>query len=291
MAGTLTAELEAPVRIELVEIVQVSRRAFRDAAADLVLSPLVSPSGAGAGEGLIALEPPLALALVDRALGGSATDLPDRKTLTPVELTLLDGVLRRSVESFFGPAHFAANGRFRMAEPAAARDAAAIDAEGSALGVQILLSVGGAVPPGEIRAFLPDPPFRESIGIVSQSGIPGPEEKRKLLGSVMKLKIPLTILLGHARCGAEEVSSLEPGDVIALETPRDAPVVVRIGEKPRLMARFGRKDGRFAVKIGRWLGAKPAGPAPGPAPGTNPKAAAPQEPAASPTPQATKRPE
>lgn len=276
MEDAMAAELACAVRVELVEEVQVSRRAFRDATEDLVTTTLASP----AATGLLAVEPALALAIVDRTLGGSATDVPDRKSLTPVEKLLLEGVLRRAVEGLFDDKAFAPAGRFRVAakEVAPASAAAVADSDARAIGVQFLFSVGGSLPSGEIRVFVPEPPLREAVGITSPSGAPGSEEKRRLNAFVQRLSIPISIVLGRARCGVQEIAALEPGDVIALDAPRDAPVVVRVGEKPRLTARLGRKDGQFAVKIGRWLGAKPAPPPPGAAPGPPPPPARPAAP-------------
>lgn len=281
MEDAIAAELGCPVRVVLVEEVQVSRRAFRDATEDLVTAPLAAP----AATGLLAVDPSLALAIVDRMLGGTAADIPDRKSLTSVERLLLDGVLRRAVEGLFNDKAFSPAGRFRLARPDAESDDAAAapgDADSPATGAQFLFSVGGALPPGEIRVFVPEPPLRESVGISVSPGAPGPEEKKRITSTLLKISIPISIVLGRARCGVDEIAMLEPGDVIALEPPRDAPVVVRIGEKPRLMARLGRKDGHFAVKIGRWLGAKP-GPPPQQQNPPPPPAARPAVPATMPT--------
>ena len=268
MEDALAADLETPIRVELVEVVPVSRRAFRDASSDLVIAPLVAPGA----EALLALEASLALAIVDRTLGGSAADVPDRKALTPVERTLIDGILRRAVEGLFSEASFPPSGRFRVAESGARNGSEPAEAEAPATGVQFLFSVGGSLPPGEIRLFVPDPPLREGAGIVSPGGAPSAEEKRRIESALLKIPVRMTVQLGRARCGVEEVAGLAPGDVIALEAPREAPVVLRIGEKARLTARFGRQSGHFAVKIGRWLAAPKAPPA---APAAKPAAAPP----------------
>ncbi len=253
MQAAMSAALKSTVRIELVEVIPVSERAFLDATAGFVRVPLAIP-GAGGARAHVALEPVLALALVDRALSCGEPEIPERKTLTPVEEEILDGFLRRGLEAFFDSPAFTAAGRFRVAGPDAKKAEAEPEDE-AAHGVHFLLSVGGAVPPGELRGFLPDPPARQALSI-GKARTATPDDRRRLQAAIQRVPIAISVVVGRASCGVDEISALEAGDVIALDSGPAGAVEVRMGRSARFSARIGRQGRHLAVRINQVIGPK-----------------------------------
>ena len=76
------------------------------------------------------------------------------------------------------------------------------------------------------------------------------EEMRSWLnGSVMQVKMPMAMELGHTVLSLADVYALQPGNVIQLDERKDAHIDVRVGNQVRFKARPGTMNGHMAVEI------------------------------------------
>src|SRR5262249_10732572 len=148
---------------------------------------------------------------------------------TSVEEVLLGSVLKKGVDAFFDPAHFAMKSRFRLASSRSA-PAEPPPAE-TPFGVHFLMTAGGCVPPTEIRAFIPDQPLRGALGIGPMAPRNPADDKRRLQELLLRVPLPISVVLGRVPLHVEQIGSLEPGDVVTLEKRRGSPVELCVAQK------------------------------------------------------------
>jgi flagellar motor switch protein FliM len=100
--------------------------------------------------------------------------------------------------------------------------------------------------------MLPDvqlTPLREAL---ASDGGKAPARKQEAWGPALsaalhEVEIEIRAVLGQARISLRELVSLAPGDIIPIETPQDATLLV--GDVPLRHGRFGVSQGRNALKI------------------------------------------
>lgn len=64
-----------------------------------------------------------------------------------------------------------------------------------------------------------------------------------------KIGVPLSATLGSTTLSPDEINSLEPGDVIALDTSIKSPIVVQLGEHLRLLSQAGHVKAKNAIRL------------------------------------------
>ena len=67
--------------------------------------------------------------------------------------------------------------------------------------------------------------------------------------SLDKTKIPLYIQVARGRLALNDIADLQIGDVIKLETQKNDPAVVFVGDKPKFLALPGMQGEKRAVQI------------------------------------------
>ncbi|MDY6427874.1 MAG: FliM/FliN family flagellar motor switch protein, partial [Synergistales bacterium] len=80
-----------------------------------------------------------------------------------------------------------------------------------------------------------------------------PEMKTWLNNSMMQVKMPLAMELGHTVLSLNDVYALQTGDVIKLDELKDSQIDVRVGNQVRFKARPGTLNGHMAVELTKVL--------------------------------------
>ena len=75
------------------------------------------------------------------------------------------------------------------------------------------------------------------------------EVRNWLNASVMQVKMPMAMELGHTILSLADVYALQPGDVIKLDELKDSHIDVRVGNQVRFKARPGTLNGHMAVEL------------------------------------------
>ncbi len=213
------------------------------------------------GEVLVELGVPLALVLVDRALGGLGVPVPIRRP-TELETRLLAEVVRYGTEAFretFAPL---------------------LEVEPEVLGVETNPSFVQVVPPSETTLLL-----SYTVSVSTESAIEGlltvcyphptlqpvmdrlqrhvvtdpaeaeerpPDREEAVASHLGEATVPISVQLSPTRVDAAELAALAPGDVLRTSHRIEAPVRVLVGGVDVLAGYLGRRGRRVGVRIVGW---------------------------------------
>jgi flagellar motor switch protein FliM len=73
--------------------------------------------------------------------------------------------------------------------------------------------------------------------------------RRRVMDSLLKVPMPLSVSLGEAKIKGRELMSLKPGDIISLDKTISEPLVVSIAGRPMFQGRPGRIKDRLYLKV------------------------------------------
>jgi flagellar motor switch protein FliM len=231
--GSVVGALERPVSLQLFD-----------------LAPL-------RGQGLLVVTPALIEMLLQVFFGGEPgrkTRLPARE-LSPIEQRVVERLGARVLEdlrSAWQPTEAIActlvasetNPQFAAicgAEELVVAVGLRVHLEGGGQGTLLLCVPNAALDP--IRARLQ----RLALG---GGGRGVPETWRaRMEAALAEIAVEVSAELGGRRLALSEVLALRTGDLLALETGREGPVVLRVAGKPRFLGAPGVANGKNAVRI------------------------------------------
>lgn len=214
------------------------------------------------GSGVLELSPPLALALVERLLGGPADKPLKPRSITPIEQAVLRGLVEHMFSELSAAWRSVAECTFRYNRFESEPDFVQI-----APASEIVLVVSFDVSIG-LNAFVmnlcfPTFALEEVIARLSTELLaarhPGRRREREsesariLQQHLLAIELLLTAELGKATITVRDLLNLNVGDVIKLETRITDELIVLLDGKPRFAARPGRVDTKKAVRITRQL--------------------------------------
>jgi flagellar motor switch protein FliM len=229
--GRVTARLTPPVCLQL----------FR-------LAPL-------RGQGMLLLTPPLAAALLHTAFGGAPgrmTALAERE-FSAIEQRVLERFgtqVLQDLQEAWRPIVALELGALRW-EPNPLF-AAIVPASDVVLLLDVRVEVG-ETPDALVSVVIPDAaldPIRPRLQVSGPEGESAAgvwrERIAELLGGA---ELELAAELGTRRMRLREVLALRAGDVLALGTGREGPVLVRVEGRPRFLGTPGMSGGSNAVRV------------------------------------------
>jgi flagellar motor switch protein FliM len=73
--------------------------------------------------------------------------------------------------------------------------------------------------------------------------------RRRVMDSLLKVPMPVSVSLGEAKIKGRELMSLQPGDIISLDKSVSDPLAVSIAGRPMFLGRPGRIKDRLYVKV------------------------------------------
>lgn len=262
-ARVLVRHARTVASLRVVGIRELDTRAYLARLPDPAVV-VVARLGPGEARLLLGLDGALVTALVERALGGPGTGAggAEHRPLTEIEASVIRRVAGELLP-LYGRAWSAAlslHPRFvRLAADPRSLEVFLPDQRWVV--TDLAGRVGRAI--GRVTVALPRSllaPALEKLaapgdfrgrGAAGAGGLPRLDRQRlaAVRERVARTPVPVSVLLGEATLTVHELLGLTVGDVIRLDRPAGAPVVVRVGERARFLACPGLLGGRVAVEI------------------------------------------
>jgi flagellar motor switch protein FliM len=251
-ASSLSAYLRAFVFVNLSSIEQVSYSAFIHSLTD---PTLFASLGMRPLDGNIALElnPSLVFPMIDMILGGEGRPLSDNRTLTEIELNIIEGVIKlvmRDLKDAWQPVielEFFLEGKgtktqmFQIVSPGE-----------TVIAVHLELKIGdnsgmmNLCIPSRILKMLRNR-FDQQWHMHRQKS-PGSEVER--ISNLMKpVSIPLTGEIRSSRVTMDDLLKISVGDVIELNERISDPVLLCVGGVPKFIGRIIQRRGKKAFEV------------------------------------------
>jgi flagellar motor switch protein FliM len=191
----------------------------------------------------------LAWALVSRQLGSTDDPTPTTRGLSEIERQLWLAAVEPLLAAY-------ANGW-----PVELRVRAALEADPTLLPADepvfaAVYAVTASGLDGRLAVLLRLPAWRAALAPLDA---PPPAEpvRHELLDAISDVQVPALVLLGSTTVTIRDMLALQPGDIICLDQPADAPLEVRINAQPRLTGRASLEHNRYVITVDTIL---PGGP-------------------------------
>lgn len=212
------------------------------------------------GEAIFELNTEVALAMVERLLGGQGRVTSDRtRELTDIEQTVLTRILARGLTSFRDAWHNVAEVEARLERLEMNPQFTQIVAPNQMV-VIVTLTMKVGDEQGFINVCLPDSLLEPVIPKLSAhlwfaTGQKATAETVEALRRrVERMRIELMAIVGTANVRFGDLLALEEGDVIQLDSAVADPIPVFVGSKVKFLARPGVRGSRVALQIVRSAG-------------------------------------
>ena len=254
LTGALSQGLRAPIEANVLGVKALNYGSF----ASLLPVPTyvniftIQPF---ACRGLLTMDVPFCLALVDRLLGGQGHAVDKPRHLTAIELAVLDWPVRLILEQLQRCWHCATDVRF-ISESRRMDLSLAQIMHASETMLRVSFALGGEIGSGEAHFCVPFAALEQAMAfnrIRDESfGVPGGQSEQVALrarDNIRKVNITLAAELGHASLTLEEVLKLKPGQVVKLNTKANKPIPVNVGQKSKFYAVPGLSARSLAIKI------------------------------------------
>ncbi|MFA6170696.1 MAG: FliM/FliN family flagellar motor switch protein [Candidatus Margulisiibacteriota bacterium] len=105
-------------------------------------------------------------------------------------------------------------------------------------------------PTGRIIFGYQAPTAKQLVKLYESQDYQKPLNIERLPNAILrKISVPLSATLGSTTLSPDEINSLEPGDVIALDTSIKSPIVLQLGEHLRLLSQAGHVKAKNAIRL------------------------------------------
>lgn len=257
VSASLSAYLRTVTDISIVSVEQLTYAEFLMSLPDptafyaLGLAPVD-------GVGALELNPALAFTMIDRILGGTGKGVQLTRALTEIEQNVVDGIIKLVLENLSDSWKSIHEVQFRISGRETRPQMLQVAAPNETV-LLLVFDVRIGEARGMLNFCLPAATI-EAFGDVFSQGWyrsrrePSAYQRAVLLGSLSRVKVPVTALLEVSMTG-REVVQLKPGDVLSLGRPVTHPVKVRVGSTTKYAGRLVRHGSRVAVAVTEGPGA------------------------------------
>jgi len=257
-ARQMTTVLSTLIRsIVSAEIASVEQLAYEE-----FVNYMVQPTVIGLiemhpfeGSMLIEINPALVFTIIDRMLGGRGTFIGTVRELTDIEKTVVERVIMRILELLEDSWSTVVDVRFRF-ESMESNPFFVQICSPSDMVLVVIMKLRVSDVEGMVSLCFPYfliEPIMDRLSsqqwFASTSHKADPEMKTWLNNSMLQVKMPLAMELGHTVLSLNDVYALQTGDVIKLDELKDAEIDVRVGNQIRFKARPGTQNGHMAVEL------------------------------------------
>jgi flagellar motor switch protein FliM len=208
------------------------------------------------GTGLIVLDIPLAIAIVEKLLGGAGVAQESVGPLTEVELALLGEVLQRAVGDLAEALTLLVE-----TQPVVARQESRLQLIRASAARSLLIALEFDVrmkeAAGHLRIAIPAPGLLTRLEAFSGSSAPtvSVADTGRLGGCALET----SVRFNETVLASRRVVELEPGDVVVLDHRIDEPLTLFVGHVPYLSVLAGRRGPQKAFAVVGPPGKKGAG--------------------------------
>ncbi|MBQ7220081.1 MAG: flagellar motor switch protein FliM [Synergistaceae bacterium] len=211
------------------------------------------------GSMLIEINPALVFTMIDRMLGGKGTFTGNVRELTDIEKTVIERVIMRILELLEDSWSTVVDVRFRF-ESMESNPFFVQICSPSDMVLVVIMKLRVSDVEGMVSLCFPYfliEPIMDRLSsqqwFASTSHKADDEIRGWLNNSVMQVKMPLAMELGHTVLSLSDVYALQVGDVIKLDELKDSEIDVRVGNQIRFKARPGTLNGHMAVELTKVL--------------------------------------
>ena len=201
-------------------------------------------------QGMVEITPSIAFPIINCLLGGSSDDLfIPRRPLTAIERRLLARIVERACASLARAWPTPESPRFTPVEPSVSQSAICnlpfgpeLTAEGrSAMLLAVSFELGLDRQAGTMRIAL-------AVDLLPPLASPLRPATAAPAGAS---PLEVTAALDETTIAAGDLARLAPGDILAIDTPIDGEVIIRVAGIPKFVGRLGACNGHRAVTITR----------------------------------------
>lgn len=206
-------------------------------------------------KGLLTMDIPLVLAIVDRVVGGPGLALEQIRPLTELEQRIIDRPTRMALEILSKSWQPVANAEFAFEERRMDPKMLQI-APASEVALRIIFAVGGQIGSGEmifslpfsaLDKMMPREQMRERFHRADQDA--SPEEKKALGERLKAAPVTVTAVLGRTELTLKQLAELRVDHVLPLNRRVTAPLDVLVQGVPKFKARPGRVGRTLSVQV------------------------------------------
>lgn len=257
-ARQMTTVLSTLIRsIVSAEIASVEQLAYEE-----FVNYMVQPTVIGMiemhpfeGSMLMEINPSLVFTIIDRMLGGRGTFSGNIRELTDIEKTVIERVIMRILELLEDSWSTVVDVRFRF-ESMESNPFFVQICSPSDMVLVVIMKLRVSDVEGMVSLCFPYflmEPIMDRLSsqqwFASTSHKADDEVKTWLNNSILQVKMPMAMELGHTVLSLNDVYALQVGDVIKLDELKDANIDVRVGNQIRFKARPGTMNGHMAVEL------------------------------------------
>ena len=210
----------------------------------------VSPSGYRA---ILSFAPSLLMALIDRALGGKGVGVTvEERALTQIEVGIVDKLASRVIANL--EAAWEPRAPIDISDMVLETSPEFIQAAAPGDGVVVVaIEANANRASGLVQLCYPlsvlEPLLPKRASHLPAKSKQTPVQKARQTQALSKVKIPVVIQLAHGTLSLTEVAKLSQGDIVKLDTVKNEPAVVFIGDRPKFLGRPGLRHRQLAVQI------------------------------------------
>jgi len=211
-------------------------------------------------KGIVELNTDFALTLVDRLLGGNGLGTKPTKVITPIEQKVLTSIAERIMQDLKKGWQIVGNYDFQMERFESDIDFAQITSPSESV---LLISFEVII--GE-QSFMMNICFAtysfdsllsklssQRMSAVRPVKYQGTTSSEILTGHIYKTEIPVVVEFGKGRITMQELTELEKGDIIKLDTKITDEQIVRVAGKVLFTGKSGVVNNHKAIKISKNL--------------------------------------
>jgi flagellar motor switch protein FliM len=214
------------------------------------------------GSGIMEVSPQLALTIIERLLGGTADTQSKPRSITPIEQSVIRGVVEHALYDLRNAWRSIADLNFNYQRLEMEADFVQI-APSSEIVVVISFDVNVGVHTYLMNLCFPTFALEEVLARLNRQQMSTTSQKQTPQRMVENMEImrqqmsstylPVLAELGKAAISVRELLELQEGDVIKLSKRINQEIEIVIAGKRKLAARPGSVDGKKAVRITRPL--------------------------------------
>ncbi len=253
LAESLAAELGARVTLEPIAVERVPYAAYVRSMPQLtVLASIALPPLEG--HVILEVDPQLALAMVERVLGGRGGAPPLRRP-TSIEATLITELIshaREGLRTTFDPLVAVNPDLQQVSFDPEFLQAAADDDRVVLLAYDLRITDDTGTTEGVISIAYPDPMAAPVLDRLSHSAaqLPAAEVvEGPLTPHVVDVGVDVAIRLSPSTIRTSDLAALQVGDVLRLDHRVDAPAHGFVGDEHTFDAHLGRRGTRLAFQV------------------------------------------
>jgi flagellar motor switch protein FliM len=251
-SSSLSAYLRALVEVSVISVDQVSYLEFVKVLADPTLFCSISMHPMHGSLGM-ELSPPLVFPIIDMLLGGPGKPPPENRTLTEIEMQIVEGVIKLALRDLkeawrpvleINPQIESAETRSQMLQIAAAGEAVV------AVGFEVKVVDNS----GMLNLCIPSVMLKKNRMIFDQQKRQrrpeaGDSEAGKISEVLRSARIHVSGEIRDNALVVEDLLKIGVGDIIQLNHSVDEPIQLNVGGMPKFRGRIVMRRGKRAFEI------------------------------------------